>query len=619
MKRSDLIYSIGLFITIFVVYALTVAPDVSFTDSGELAGVCVHLGIAHPTGYPLFTIIGHLWTMLPLPATEIYSLNLLASLLTTLASVVFFYNIRLILNSIDEKNETSINIISLIGALSHGFALTIWEQALSIEVYCLQILLANLIIFFTLKASLADNRFSRYYLLAAFMLGLGFTNHMTTLFLIPAMIYIYFKRPGERFDFSKASFKYFLILGLPLLIALTLYIYLPLRSQAMPEYNWGWVHRSFDKFLYHFTGKQYQGWMFESWDVFWSNLGDFFSLLTYQVGWIGLLPLTIGFYAFFKMKKTVAWFFMIFFLAGVIYSSNYSIHDIALYYSMPYIGLLVFMTLGIYYIYKWKKSLLLLLFFIIPIISLSLNFNKNDRSEDYLVADYVKLVVDNLPENSVVISAQADFWLNGFLYKQSVEGYRPDIAIIEKELLRRTWYPLDIQRKYPDILKTSRDEIEEYMKDLEDFESGREFGPRRSAIIQGKFEAMLKSIISENIDDRPVYITLDVLQSERNITQGFHTAPDGMAIRMLKQGEKFMPDISHIKLDKIKKSLGERDDYLANALKNLVAVNLSNIGRYYFATNNYAKSRQAFELAISVDSQNKIAIQGLQQLNAPQN
>ena len=51
----------------FLVYVTTVAPDVGFTDSGELAAVCTTLGVAHPTGYPLYTLLGHVSTLLPVP------------------------------------------------------------------------------------------------------------------------------------------------------------------------------------------------------------------------------------------------------------------------------------------------------------------------------------------------------------------------------------------------------------------------------------------------------------------------------------------------------------------------------------------------------------------------
>ena len=44
----------------FGVYLMTMCRSVSFIDAGELAAVACVMGIAHPTGYPLFTLTAHL-------------------------------------------------------------------------------------------------------------------------------------------------------------------------------------------------------------------------------------------------------------------------------------------------------------------------------------------------------------------------------------------------------------------------------------------------------------------------------------------------------------------------------------------------------------------------------
>ena len=46
----------------FIFFLTTIAPSVIQIDTGELAAVQVTLGIAHPTGYPLFTILGYIFS-----------------------------------------------------------------------------------------------------------------------------------------------------------------------------------------------------------------------------------------------------------------------------------------------------------------------------------------------------------------------------------------------------------------------------------------------------------------------------------------------------------------------------------------------------------------------------
>ena len=74
-------FASGALLLSLIVFLVTAAPGVTFTDAGELAGVCTSLGVAHPTGYPLFTIMGHLWTLLPIAESPVFELNLFAGML----------------------------------------------------------------------------------------------------------------------------------------------------------------------------------------------------------------------------------------------------------------------------------------------------------------------------------------------------------------------------------------------------------------------------------------------------------------------------------------------------------------------------------------------------------
>src|SRR5579864_6060332 len=66
----------------FVAYLFTLAPSVDFIDSGELATDCYTLGICHPTGYPLFTLIGWVFSHLPIASLPILRLNIMAAFFT---------------------------------------------------------------------------------------------------------------------------------------------------------------------------------------------------------------------------------------------------------------------------------------------------------------------------------------------------------------------------------------------------------------------------------------------------------------------------------------------------------------------------------------------------------
>lgn len=99
MKKLNYIYGIAAAITAFTIYLMTLAPTVWFIDSGELAAVATTLGIAHPTGYPLFTIIGHIFSLLPIGSEEVYRLNLMSAFFCSLAVFMFWLLFKFMLKS----------------------------------------------------------------------------------------------------------------------------------------------------------------------------------------------------------------------------------------------------------------------------------------------------------------------------------------------------------------------------------------------------------------------------------------------------------------------------------------------------------------------------------------
>ena len=70
----------GTGVAALAVYLFTLAPGLTFIDSGELATVTSVLGIAHPTGYPLFTLIGWVFAHFPAGSEPIVRLNAMAAL-----------------------------------------------------------------------------------------------------------------------------------------------------------------------------------------------------------------------------------------------------------------------------------------------------------------------------------------------------------------------------------------------------------------------------------------------------------------------------------------------------------------------------------------------------------
>ena len=63
----------------FVIYLLTLCPTVYLGDSGELSGAAFSLGVAHPSGYPLYALVGKVFCLIPFGSVG-FRMNLMAAL-----------------------------------------------------------------------------------------------------------------------------------------------------------------------------------------------------------------------------------------------------------------------------------------------------------------------------------------------------------------------------------------------------------------------------------------------------------------------------------------------------------------------------------------------------------
>ena len=210
-----------------VLYVGTLAPTVlpygtpDTLDSPMLQAEVSVLGIGHPTGYPTYMMLTHLFTYLPL-GDPAYRINL-ASAVYGIAAVLLVYLAGVWL--------CKRAVAAAVGALAFGLSGTFWGQAVISEVYTLEALLVALVILVLL--AWRDTRKDSYLLLSALLVGLSLTHHLTSVLLVPASLAFVFST--DRSVFSRAGlmlrgFGLFLIGLLPLL-------YLPIRAMMHAPLN----------------------------------------------------------------------------------------------------------------------------------------------------------------------------------------------------------------------------------------------------------------------------------------------------------------------------------------------------------------------------------------------
>jgi len=127
------------------------------------------------------------------------------------------------------------------------------------------------------------------------------------------------------------------------------------------------------------------------------------------------------------------------------------------------------------------------------------------KQGDYVAYDHALNTLSSAQENATIITDWWDFYSPAF-YLHHVEHLRPDVCLIDKELVRRSWYFAYLSRAYPWLVERSQAEIKSYRQYLDQFEHGRLKDP---AEIQRRYIALLESFLNRS-PERPAYTTYDI-------------------------------------------------------------------------------------------------------------
>ena len=170
-------------------YYLTLAPDLTLEDSGELAVGSFYAGIPHPPGYPVWTIYTWLWTVLVPFKNIAWRVALgeatagavacgLLGFLVSRGSSMMIEGIA-DLKNIDRRWENAICVVSgFVAGMLLGFNGYMWSQSVIVEVYSFSVLSLMGVLVCLLRWIYAPHQ-RRYLYWAFFIFGICFTNHQT--------------------------------------------------------------------------------------------------------------------------------------------------------------------------------------------------------------------------------------------------------------------------------------------------------------------------------------------------------------------------------------------------------------------------------------------------------
>ncbi len=227
---------------VLVLYLWTLAPTVTWwhggADSGELASAAAGLGVPHPTGYPLFVLLGRAATAVPVGDVA-GRVNAMNALLAATGAGLAGLTVLVLVGQRTHPLPAALGASACV--LACGTAPLYWSQAIIAEVYALHAALVALVL-------LLQARRGTHPALRGAALGLALTNHLTSAVLLVASLAVTL-RPGR--------WRALAWFGAGVLAPLTLYLLLPVRAAADPVANWG-DPDSPSRLLAHITGRQYR-------------------------------------------------------------------------------------------------------------------------------------------------------------------------------------------------------------------------------------------------------------------------------------------------------------------------------------------------------------------------
>jgi hypothetical protein len=459
------------FLLPLAVYLLTLPPGLTWAhdgaDGGDLIAAARTLGIPHPPGYPLYTLLARVFLWIPwgVPAHRIALLSAVAGAGAAWA----LYRLCLLVGAKHWGGELPSQhsrrrpilrpyMIALAASLLWAFAPIPWGQAVIAEVYALNALLT--VGFLACLLWWRQTGEPRAWRLAWLLFGLGIAHHpLIAACLLPAALWAWEQRA------RLTARRWAEAVGLPLL-GLCFYVYLPIRAAASPPINWGnpqtlpglWWVVSAAPYRHFVLGLPLAEWL--------SRLSAWAGLLLSQFKVWGVALGLWGALMLHERDKKLSWGLLGVFTLVTLYALGYNTTDSYVYLLPALAVFAVWIAWGLADAGQRLAGLLrrsaphndvvaAIILAALPLASLGMNWAASDLSRDQEAQAYVEQSLAVLPADAVVL-ADGDRQTFALWYaRRTLPGaYRGEV--ISLPLLQYDWYRAQVQTRNPDLALPSQ-------------------------------------------------------------------------------------------------------------------------------------------------------------------
>ncbi len=477
-----------LFLIILFLLYLTSYPSTGWWDSGEYASNAFNLSIPGPGGSILFVLLGRFFIILFFFLPAVKAVILVSIFSAALASVFAYYTLLTIFDNLSIKSSAEFKISSaFFTSLSVPFLFSVWCEAAVTRIYALGLLLTGILIYSSVKIWLSNNddeKIKLFYLVI-FILGLDYAAHRLNTPFIPVTLLLLFSLKHKL-----KSFKFWFAVAGLYLLGFSLNLFILIRSQANPPFAMDSIH-NFNQLFDWINMKRFGEsnfsiifnrrapfWNYQINHMYlryfgWNFLGSQGSGTIFNETFISVVPFLLGITGFFYslLKKFKIWILIFtaffFFSFGLIVYSNIRegfdhFREIDRLFIPSFFVFVLWIGIGLYYsagifrnfltrlsIKKTYRLIIisLLAFVLLPLNIIWLNWFKCNRSGYYFPEDFAFNMLAGCSRNAMLFTnGDNDTFPLWFL--QSVEGIRPDIAVMNLGLLNTTFFVHQLQREY---------------------------------------------------------------------------------------------------------------------------------------------------------------------------
>ncbi len=432
---------VALFMATLVVYDATLTPSLSYLspDGNELATVAYTLDLAHSTGYPLYTWLGKLFTLIPIGDVA-HRVNLMSAVMASGGVSILYGVMLIILERTEDSPRGRRHMISAATALFFGYSLTLWSQTGISEVYAPNIFMVSLQLLLLLQwvrveeadgqAGMPRRRPSVRSLMwfAAFCLvfALSTGTHSSSLgFGLGYAAFVLLI--NWRFALSPAALGAgFAAFALGMLQ----HLWLPFKDPRLAEWEnfYNYTLGAFPQMKFAFTWPQVP-----------DRIVIYLDLLRQQYAVVGILAGVVGMWALLIKRPRHWWLLALMLLVHLVFFTQYRVFDLDVFFIPAHYLYAIFIGYGLYWMVIWVRqalrmranvaTALLAMVLIAPIgAELWINWPLNDCSDDTHINDFYENVWEMLPEGSVLLGRRGVFGYDMF-YWPLVYDVRPDVLI----------------------------------------------------------------------------------------------------------------------------------------------------------------------------------------------